>query len=157
MKVAFDNCVASAGVMFAKKAGLPQLVAGSIRSQGVAFPPHSKFVVFTVPYISYLFRLVILRLSLRRLRRESDSRGMTTPRSCMQMVLSYFACRGCAWKLHLYLLYPVNPAICCCEQTKWQPPSVQLQPSVQVDVTQLSVVIWRTLVVPSFASMTAPS
>ena len=47
VKVAFDNCVASAGVMFAKKAGLPQLVAGSIRSQGVAFPPHSKFVVFT--------------------------------------------------------------------------------------------------------------
>ena len=96
MKVAFDNCVASAGVMFAKKAGLPQLVAGSIRSQGVAFPPHSKFVVFTGSYISYLFRLVILRLSLRRLRRESDSRGMTTSRSCMQIVLSYFACLGCA-------------------------------------------------------------
>ena len=47
MKVALDSCVASAGVIFAKKAGLPQLLAGSIRSQGVAFPPHSKFVVFT--------------------------------------------------------------------------------------------------------------
>ena len=43
-----DNCVASAGVILAKNAGLPQLVAGSIKSQGVALPPHSKFVVFTV-------------------------------------------------------------------------------------------------------------
>ena len=47
MEVAFDSCVASAGVMLAKKAGLPQLSAGSIRSQGVPSPPHSKFVVFS--------------------------------------------------------------------------------------------------------------
>ena len=53
VKVALDCCVASAGVIFAKKAGLPQLLAGSIRSQGVEFPPHSKFVVFTAPCISY--------------------------------------------------------------------------------------------------------
>ena len=47
VKVALDNCVASAGVMFAKKAGLPQLLAGSIKWQGVEFPPHSKFVIFS--------------------------------------------------------------------------------------------------------------
>ena len=41
--------MASAGVILAKKAGLPQLVAGSIWLQGVALPPHSKFVVFTAP------------------------------------------------------------------------------------------------------------
>lgn len=73
-----------------------------------------------------------------------------TSRSCMQMVFSYFAFHGCAWKLYLYLLYPENPAICCCEQAKWQPPSVQLQPFVQIDVTQLSVVVWIVLVVPHF-------
>ena len=47
MKVALDGCVESAGVMLAKKAGLPQLSAGSIRSQGVPSPPHSKFVIFS--------------------------------------------------------------------------------------------------------------
>lgn len=59
VELAGDNCVASAGVIFAKKAGLPQLVAGSIKSQGVALPPHSKFVVFTVriALARYLFRL----------------------------------------------------------------------------------------------------
>ena len=74
----------------------------------------------------------------------------------MQMVLSYFAFHGCAWKLHLYLLYPEKNAICCCEQTKWQPPSVQLQPFVQVEVTQLSVVVVMVLIVPTFALISAP-
>ena len=163
-----DNCVASAGVIFAKKAGLPQLVAGSIKSQGVALPPHSKFVVFTKELIVlarlgidsgyFFFGVAVFIESCCDVkgRRIGNSRGTVTSRSCMQMVLSYFACHGCAWKLHLYRLYPEKKAICCCEQTKWQPPSVQLQPFVQVDVTQLSVVVVMVLIVPTFALISAP-
>ena len=40
--------MSSGGVILAKKAGLPQMVSGSIRPQGVALPPHSKFVEFVV-------------------------------------------------------------------------------------------------------------
>ena len=82
---------------------------------------------------------------------------MVTFRSRMQMVLSYFAFHGCAWKLHLYLLYPKKFAHCCCEQIKWQPPSVQVQLIVQVDVTQLSFVVVIVRIVPTFASISAPA
>ncbi len=97
VKVALeDSCVASAGVMFAKKAGLPQLLAGSTRSQGVAFPPHSKFVVFTALTLAVqIADLDVCLAALEWHRRESGSQGTMTSRSCMQMVLSYFACLGC--------------------------------------------------------------
>ncbi len=148
MEVALDNCVASAGVMLAKKAGRAATAVSEI-NQVAGCRVSTTFKVCVIHYpLPQLLRLPISKC---------DSQGMTTSRSCIQMVLSYFAFRGCAWKLHLYLLYPENPAICCCEQTKWQPPSVQLQPFVQVDVTQFSVVVWKTLLVPSVASMFAPS
>ena len=97
MKVALESGVASAGVMFAKKAGLPQLLAGSIKSQGVEFPPHSKFVVFTA--LALAIQVLISSTAVPAASKggeESDLQGMTTSRSCMQIVLSYFAFLGCA-------------------------------------------------------------
>ena len=96
VNVALDSCVASAGVMFAKKAGLPQLLAGSIRSQVVAFPPHSKFVVFTGLTLAIRIANFNNRPAPYHVLDGRDSQGMMTSRSCMQMVLSYFAFLGCA-------------------------------------------------------------